>query len=374
MERPELRPGAPFASLALEEEHGRPYLSAMDTVTQMLFGATVAQVGFRRRLGRKAIAAGALLGLVPDLDVAAGWLAGPFVNWVHHRGVTHSLFFGPAVGLLLAGALWLWWRRREPDRRPDPQVVQAWVWLTVLALLTHPVIDVFTSYGTQLLAPFSRHRFAINAMPIIDPIYSLALVVALSVGLFARRHALAAQVSAAAALLFIGGWTLLGWSINDRVEEVVRKDVSSGAEVTAYPTLFQPWLRRVVVEAPQEVRVGFYSVLAPKPIAWATFSRDGLPPAARAVAATEQAEIFRWFAMDNVFWRVEQNGTGGAVVEALDYRYGMFGGTELGMWGIRAVVDASGRLAGEPEAFTRRPQASEDRLRLFWTMTFGATP
>lgn len=46
----------------------------MDTVTQMLFGATVAQAGFRCRLGRKAMVAGAALGLIPDLDVAVGWI------------------------------------------------------------------------------------------------------------------------------------------------------------------------------------------------------------------------------------------------------------------------------------------------------------
>lgn len=343
----------------------------MDTVTQMLFGATVAQVGWRRRLGRKAIGAGALLGLVPDLDVAVGWFAGPFANWVHHRGFTHSIFFGPLVGVLLALVLWAWWRRRAPDRRPDPQILQAWVWLTVVVLFTHPIIDVFTSYGTQLLAPLSRHRFAINAMPIIDPIYSGALVIALAVGVFVKRRVVVAHLAAALALLFIGGWTLMGWSINDRMEEAVKAEVSAASDVTAYPTLFQPWLRRVVVETPDEVRVGFQSILAPEPIRWASFPRNGLPPEARAVAATEEAEIFRWFAMENVIWRVEANGDGGAVVEALDYRYGMFGGTELGMWGIRAMVDASGRLLSEPEAFTRRPQADGARLRQFWEKVFG---
>jgi inner membrane protein len=83
----------------------------MDTITQMLFGATVAQVGFRRRLGRRAIAAGALVALVPDLDIAAGWIGGPFVNWVHHRGLTHSILFGPVAGILFG---WLIWPAEDP--------------------------------------------------------------------------------------------------------------------------------------------------------------------------------------------------------------------------------------------------------------------
>lgn len=343
----------------------------MDTVTQMLFGATVAQVGFRRRLGRKAIAAGAVLGLVPDLDVAVGWVAGPFAAWVHHRGITHSLFFGPAMGALLALGLWLWWRQREPDRRPDPQILASWVWLTIAALITHPIIDLFTSYGTQLLAPLSSHRFAINAMPIIDPIYSLPLVVAVVIGAVTARRVLLAQAAAASALLFISAWTLFGWSVNVQVEHLAGRQVAAPAQVTAYPTLFQPWLRRVVVERPDAVEVGFYSVLAPGPIEWRSFPHGALPPPAQAVANSEQGAIFRWFAMDNVIWNVIPNGDGHVTVEARDYRYGMFGGSELGFWGIRAVVDASGRLLGEPEVFTERPDASNDRLRQLWRRVFG---
>ena len=48
----------------------------MDTVTQMLLGAVVAQAGFRRRLGRRAIVAGAVLAAVPDFDIVAGWVGG----------------------------------------------------------------------------------------------------------------------------------------------------------------------------------------------------------------------------------------------------------------------------------------------------------
>lgn len=341
----------------------------MDTVTQMLFGAVVAQAGFRRRLGRKAILVGAVVGLVPDLDVAAGWIAGPFANWVHHRGVTHSIFFAPVVGLLTYWALKAWQGRRPSDRRMDPEHIRAWTWLTVLVLATHPVIDVFTSYGTQLLAPLSRHRFAIDAMPIIDPLYSLALVVALGIGAFAKRRVGLATTSAVAALFFIGAYTLFAWSLNDRVEEVAVSQLSDPrAKVTAYPTLFQPYLRRVVAETPEDVRVGFYSVLNPEAIQWTTFSREDRP---RTVATTREAEIFRWFAMDKVIWRSHANGNGETVVEALDYRYGLFGGSELGFWGIRAVVDGSGRLVTGPETFRNRPNADRDRLTLFWRAVVG---
>ena len=57
----------------------------MDTVTQAVFGAVVGQVGFQSKLGWRALAAGAALATVPDLDVF-GSLSDPFSEWVHHRG------------------------------------------------------------------------------------------------------------------------------------------------------------------------------------------------------------------------------------------------------------------------------------------------
>lgn len=341
----------------------------MDTMTQALFGAAVAQAGFRRSLGRPAILAGAVLGVVPDLDVAAGWF-GPFTNWVHHRGITHSLFFAPVAGPLAGWGIW-----RLLRRTAAPDALWSWIWLSILVLATHPVIDLFTSYGTQLLAPFSRHRFAIDAMPIIDPVYSLPLLAAVAFGAVSRRARLAATV-AAASLFFVAGYTALGWSVNERTEAAARAQLAArgadGYAVRAYPLLFQPWYRRVVATGPDEVLVGFHSVLAPGGIGWRSFPADGGEASAAAVADTPEGRIFRWFSMDQVHWRVEPAGGdgGGGVVEATDLRYGMPGATELGFWGIRARLDAAGRLLGPPEVYHRRPEADRDAWADFLRAVF----
>ncbi|HSK41245.1 MAG TPA: metal-dependent hydrolase, partial [Arenibaculum sp.] len=336
----------------------------MDTVTQALFGAAVAQAGFRRRLGRRAIVAGAVLGVVPDLDVVAGWF-GPVTNWIHHRGITHSLFFAPVLGPLVGWAIWRILRDRE--RRgariggaASDEARASWMWLCLLVLVTHPVIDLFTSYGTQLLAPLSRHRFAIDAMPIIEPVYSLALLVAVLVGAFAR-NATRATVAAAASLFFVSAYTLYGWSINERIETQARLELaragSAGAEVRAYPMLFQPWYRRVVAHTPDAVLIGFHSSLSDGPIGWQSFSRVD-DPRVTTLAGTWEAGVFSWFAMDQVYWTVSSTDDGGATVAATDLRYGMPGGTELGFWGIRGRLDATGSLTGPPEVFRRRPEAT----------------
>jgi inner membrane protein len=346
----------------------------MDTITQMLFGATVAQAGFRRRLGRRAMAAGALVALVPDLDIAAGWIGGPFVNWVHHRGLTHSILFGPVAGILLGWLIWRWhcWRFGRDDDLAGGDARRAWMWLAVIALMTHPIIDAFTSYGTQLLYPLTTTRFAINAMPIIDPIYSLALVAALLVGIFARNRASLAQDAAAAALIFISAYTLLAWAINDRVEAIARAEIDGPAEVTAYPTLFQPVLRRVVVEVPGAVLVGFHSVLGSGPIQWERFER-AQSPAIEAVAETPEGRIFRWFSMDNVYWQVEEEN-GETRVRGLDYRYGLPGRTAMGFWGIRAIVGPDGEVRGDVNVFQPPRDTSSAAWRDLWSRILGEQP
>ncbi|MCI0756959.1 metal-dependent hydrolase [Teichococcus vastitatis] len=338
----------------------------MDSVTQALFGATVAAAGFHRTLGRRAVAAGAVLGTVPDLDVAVGWVADGFANWRHHRGITHSILFGPVVGPFIGRAIAGWEARRRGSA--DPVRMRAWMWLCVLVLLTHPVIDVFTSYGTQLLAPLSDHRFALNAMPIIDPIYSAVLLLAVLVAGFSRRSDRAVP-AAALALLFITGWTLHAWAQGERTVQLARAQLAgsgiTATSIEAYPLLFQPWYRRIVAEAPDGLRIGRHSLLAPGPIPWTHVPQEP-DPRFSTVAALPEARLLRWFARGHLAWSVNPAPGGGSVVEVSDTRYGMADSSLLGFWGIRVPLDAGGRVLGRAEIFTRRPAADAAFLGRFW--------
>lgn len=335
----------------------------MDTVTQMLFGAVVAQAGFRRKLGRRALAAGAVVALVPDLDVGVGWFGGTFANWEHHRGLTHSLFFGPIVGPLLG---WLLWRfeRRGNTAPPEDGRLRAWIWLCVLALVTHPLIDLFTSYGTQLLYPFSTTRFAINSMPIIDPLYSLLLVAALVFGAMRMVRPALAQDIAASALILIGGYTLAGWAINNHIEREAAAQFARPAQITAYPMLFQPYYRRVVAATPEGFHVGYYSVLNPKRIAWREYRQEA-PERINGVRDLAEVRLFDWFSMGNLLWRAEPGGT---ALIATDMRYGMPGPTEAGFWGIRVRQEGA---AATVEPFGVRREVTRQALADFWSEMTG---
>ena len=162
----------------------------MDSLTQAVLGATVGGAVAGHTLGRRAILWGAVAGTVPDLDVVAN----PFLDASgalrFHRGLTHGLAFclwaGPALAWLVH-RLDRW--RDARARSPGPPVgLRPYVAVFVLALVTHPLLDVFTVYGTQLLAPFSDRPFAIGSTFIIDPAYTVPLAVGLAGAIWAKRR------------------------------------------------------------------------------------------------------------------------------------------------------------------------------------------
>lgn len=345
----------------------------MDTVTQALLGATVGQVGFRHRLGRRALGWGAAAGVLPDLDVIVAQMNGPFGELVYHRGVSHALWFGPAVGPILGFALWRATRPQPASAEDDRALLRAWIGLFVLALFTHPLLDLFTVYGTQLLAPFSSHRFALNGVGIIDPFYSVLLIAALVAGGVWRRRPDRVRTSAAIALAASTAYLFFGLYLNKAAEADIRRVLAveghAHARVRVYPTILQPFLRRVVARTGNEVRVGHYTPFRPGRPQWETFAQES-HPLVHSLRETPEGSLFEWFAMGEINPRVRSSQEG-TVVEIDDLRYGLPGHPREGLWGIRAVFDADGRLRGPVVRFARDRLGRAPTLTEFWRAMWG---
>jgi len=179
----------------------------MDSVTQILIGAAAGQAVQGGRLGRRAALVGGLAGLLPDLDVFIRSASDPMLAIEMHRGFSHALAFVP-LGAAVAAAPFL--ASRALRERAGA------VYLAALAgYATHAPLDAFTSYGTQLLWPFSSARVAVPAVSIVDPVFTLALAVGLAFALWRGLRA-----PATAALVFCVGWLGLGLAQNARATEV----------------------------------------------------------------------------------------------------------------------------------------------------------
>lgn len=137
----------------------------MDSLSQLVLGASVGELVLGKKIGNKALFWGAIAGTIPDLDVVTR----PFLDIVEevafHRSISHSLFLflilAPALGWLLA--------KNSKNRETT---FWDWTQLFFWGFLTHALLDCFTTWGTQLFWPI-EHRIAWKTIFVIDPLYTL---------------------------------------------------------------------------------------------------------------------------------------------------------------------------------------------------------
>lgn len=169
----------------------------MDSLTQGLLGAAAAQALMGRRVER-AWLVGAVGGLLPDADILIRSASDPLLAIEYHRQFTHALVFIPVGGLIAA----LPWIVRKRHRRNRKEIVAA----AIVAYATHGLLDACTTYGTQLFWPFSSYRVAWNLISIVDPIFTIALIIGLVWSTSGNRRQPAAIALAFCLLyLFAGG-------------------------------------------------------------------------------------------------------------------------------------------------------------------------
>jgi inner membrane protein len=140
----------------------------MDTLTHGIVGAAVAQAGVGGRLGRKAMLIGLGAGMLPDADGLIRSSADPFLRIEYHRHFTHAFLFIP-VGAAIAILPFLLSRWGRQHWRPLYAAA-------LLAYLAHPPLDVATSYGTLVLWPFSQARIAVDWISVVDPLFTLPIL------------------------------------------------------------------------------------------------------------------------------------------------------------------------------------------------------
>ncbi len=265
----------------------------MDSLTQIVLGSTVAALAVRPEHRRKALAVGAVLGTLPDLDVLPMmlWPSDPVTQMVTHRGASHSLLVLPFV----AGALWLLLRRLWAPVRESPG---RWFWAIALVLLTHPLLDAFTVYGTQLLWPFRPPPVMWSNLWIIDPAYTLPLlfgVVAAAI-LGAKRAGWVCLVVGALLSTLYLAWSLTAKYLVERAADAALAPLQlQNAPRFSVPTALNSVLWQITVMTPDGYAIGYRSLVADSnPIQFQHYSSDvgALQEAAATVPAVQQ---LLWF-------------------------------------------------------------------------------
>ncbi len=149
----------------------------MDSITQLALGAAVGYVVGGKTLGKKAFLLGAFAGTLPDLDfIVTAFGADDFNYLNHHRGFSHSIIGALTLPFISATII-----RLFSKKWPFKTITSLFFW----AIATHILLDCFTSWGTQVFWP-DQTRIAFNSIFIVDPLYTLPLLITLFISMFKK--------------------------------------------------------------------------------------------------------------------------------------------------------------------------------------------
>ncbi|CAM3924048.1 hypothetical protein CCOS865_04269 [Pseudomonas reidholzensis] len=341
----------------------------MDSLTQAVLGAALQGTVLGRLQGRRALLYGAALGTLPDLDVIIRY-ADPVSKMTYHRGFSHSVFVLTGLALLLAWLVsWLGHKRWPEKNYRWPRLFLAF-WLV---LITHPVLDAFTVYGTQLFWPLHLTPESWAAVFIIDPIYTVPLLVTV---LFALVKGMAGRAIPlmAGALIFSSAYLGFGLASRMAAEERFQAALDQQgvvvSEVRAVPIAFNSLVWRVMAKTPDG---HYYEGVS------SAFDRE--PPemlrqslnldAAKPLAGVPLHERLRWFTGDWLRYDV----VGDALV-VTDLRMGIPGNYTFRFQ--MATRDGHGQwVVGSPTAWSGTAPNSmfnSHDLGLIWQRIFDQQP
>ena len=228
----------------------------MDSLSQLALGSALGVAVLGRRVPAwKAALWGGLAGTLPDLDALIDF-GDPIRNMTFHRAESHSLLYLTLLAPLLA--------LLAVKLRGKGAGYHRWALALWLALFTHPLLDWMTVYGTQLGLPFTDTPFGLGSIFIIDPLYTLPLVVGVVMALLwprLGRHWNIAGLALSCAYL---AWSAAAQA---RVEQLAHRSLArqgiAARQVLVTPTAFNTVLWRVLAMTPTGYVEGFHSFLDP---------------------------------------------------------------------------------------------------------------
>lgn len=265
----------------------------MDTGTHLVMGIALGGLAMAdpvvagHPMTMTAVIAGTIIGSqAPDIDTVLK-LRNNAVYIRHHRGATHSI---PAVmtwPLLISGALWL--------LMPEANLLHLWLW-TFLAVFLHVFVDIFNSYGTQALRPFSNKWVALGVINTFDPIIFGAHVIALMIWAFGAPPVLTMGILYGLLVLYY----ISRFAVQSAIKQAVRRTIPGATDIIVAPTMrYFQW--RVAADTDRHHYVGraygrsinIYDKFLKKPLPENELMQTALKDKNLA-AFTSFSPIYRW--------------------------------------------------------------------------------
>ena len=234
----------------------------MDSLTQIVLGAAVGEAVLGEKVGNKAALFGAIAGTIPDLDVLARFFVDTVTATEWHRGFSHSILFSvlfaPLFGWLVIKML----RKKEATWRE-------WSWLFFWGLFTHPVLDAFTTWGTQLFWPF-KTRLAFQNIFVIDPLYTIPFLIFMLLAIFQKRSSTKRRKYNRLGLMISSAYLVLTLVLKglayQQFSDALQEQNMSYTEMDIRPAPFSTILWTANIDTKDAYLIGNYSFFDSKPI------------------------------------------------------------------------------------------------------------
>ncbi len=332
----------------------------MDNLTHSLVGVLIARTGLGR-LAPYGTALAVVSANLPDADIVSG-ARGAVCYLANHRGFTHALFWLPLLALAPLPFWWLLARRRGPLTR----AVWARAYLiSLIAVVTHPLLDALNVYGIRILHPFSEQWLHADLVNIIDVwIWVLLLICVLGPMLanlvyteIGARGA-TGRGMAWAGLLLLCAFIGLRAHLHSRAFETLNARLYENEpprQVLALPSAANPWRWTGLIETETAWRVIPVDLLHEfDPEGGRRFYKPDVAALLSPVAATETGRVFLDFSQTPL-WQIApvSSPEGTKRVTISDLRFGLPG---EGAFTAFFVISPEGRVLRDGFAFgTMRP-------------------
>ncbi len=298
----------------------------MDPISQATVGAAFAQSTANKKNILSISVIGFLAGLAPDLDVLIRSSTDPILFLEYHRQFSHSLFFIPFGALIVTLFLYPWFRK---------SISLKTVYLaSFLGYATHGLLDACTSYGTLLFWPFSNERITWNNISIIDPLFTIPILILVGTAIKTRK-----RLFSYFAIGWVAFYLSLGFVQYDRAFEAANKLALSRGHNPERLTLKPSFGNLILWKSIYQHEEAFYvdAIRTLQSSTWCLGEsirifdyQFHLPNLKKDSQQRKDIERFRWFSQDYLGFDEEKN-------LVTDVRYSMIPNQIAPMWGL--VID-----------------------------------
>lgn len=324
----------------------------MDSLTQIVLGASVGEAVLGKKVGNKAILWGAIAGTIPDLDVLLRYFTDEISSTQMHRGFSHSIVFAVLIAPLLA------WIAKKIHFKLKEVSFKDWTKLFFWTTVTHPLLDAHTTWGTQFFWPFN-YRLAYQNIFVVDPLYTLPFLMFLIIVMTLKKsnpkrskfNTIGLSISTSYLLITL----LFKWISFQKFKEGLQNQEIEYVKMDTKPSPLNSILWSSLIETDKGYRTAYYSLFDKKEI---TYSKEFLKNHHLLEPYLEKKVIKQLIDISAGWYRIEEkNGK----LLFWDLRFGQMGmdvDNASFLWYYELSIDESGNVS----AIKRQPEIKNLKL------------